>query len=773
MAATLAAIACPSLPAEAKDRQAAIDISAAGLPEAIAELSRQAGVSIGAEGILPHLRVTPLHGRMSVAEALARLLAGSGYVARQVGSSAWRIERRAAPPAIPDMQTASAPPEIPLADVEQIVVTAAKRSRWLDDLPMAISVVQLDRSRRHDPRGDTAAIAGEIEGLSLTALGPGRNRMFVRGVADSPFNGESQTTVAVMLDDARLTYAAPDPDVRLVDVDRVEVLKGPQGSLYGTGALGGIYQIVTRRADLDEASLDVAAGGEAMRHARPGVSGTAVANLPLERGRAALRLVGYSADEAGWIDTGGRSNSNTDKVLGARAGLGFDAGAGWRVDLTAFAQWLESRDSGYVYRPHARSRPAQLAEPHDNDLRHLSLRVGREAGAVDFVLSTAVTWHEVGDRYDATRGAESFGLPLPRLLGEDRHYRVWDNEARASGHWGRMDWLLGLSHVEARQSALTVLSGSASPASLTLDDDRRTITDSAAFGEVTIPLTDQLKLTPGARLFHSVMKETRALPQGPAAIEKRRSGVTPSAALAWQPRLGRLIFLRYGSAFRQGGVDITASGAVERLDGDELATIEAGWREALPGGGQLSLGAYYSWWENLQSDQLLANGLTETGNSGNAQIVGAELALTQPLRAGWHLQAGGEVTRARLVRNALGFELDDRSLPVVPRYVLRGGLTHEFRLGKGTASLGLHLRWLGPARLSFDPALDRRMGRVLESRLEGHFALDRLELALSIDNPLDRSSDTFAFGNPLRFAATHQYTPQQPLSASLSLLRHF
>lgn len=91
-----------------------------------------------------------------------------------------------------------------------------------------------------DPALDTASVASDVEGLTLTALGPGRNRMFLRGVADSPFNGASQSTVALLVDDARLTYSAPDPDLRLVDVDRVEILKGPQGSLYGTGALGGI-----------------------------------------------------------------------------------------------------------------------------------------------------------------------------------------------------------------------------------------------------------------------------------------------------------------------------------------------------------------------------------------------------------------------------------------------------------------------------------------------------------------------------------------------------
>src|SRR5690606_14816127 len=104
-------------------------------------------------------------------------------------------------------------------------------------------------------------------------LGPGRNRLFLRGVADSPFSGESQSTVAVVLDEARVTYSAPDPDIRLVDVERVEVLKGPQGSYYGTGTLGGIYHIVTRRAQVDKTSLALSANVESVAHGGTGRGG--------------------------------------------------------------------------------------------------------------------------------------------------------------------------------------------------------------------------------------------------------------------------------------------------------------------------------------------------------------------------------------------------------------------------------------------------------------------------------------------------------------------
>ncbi|MDD3797584.1 MAG: TonB-dependent receptor [Novosphingobium sp.] len=754
--------------AEAREHQAEtrIDVSASTLPEAIAELSREARVSIGTEGTLPRLRTPALHGRMSVTAALARLLAGSGYIARQVGDTAWRIVRA------PETNTAGNPALLPQAiALEPIIVTAAKRNQALADLPMAVAVIPLDDSRRADPLGGTARLAGDVEGLAVTGLGPGRNRMFLRGIADSAFNGESQSTVAVLLDDTRLTYSAPDPDLRLVDVERVEILKGPQGSLYGTGALGGIYHVVTRRAQLDETSLDVASGAEAVAHGDAGYSASAVANLPLAPGQAAVRLVGYHASEPGWIDTGTRSDSNSDRVLGARAGLGLDMGGNWRADLTGFAQWLETADSQYVYRYGAHSRPAQLAEPHDNDLRHLSARLAREAGGLHVVLNSGITWHDVDDRLDATAGADSFGLADPQILKVNRHYRVWDSEARVNGQAGGIRFLAGLSHVEALQNNLWTLTSPS--AALVLDEDRRNSADTALFGDVTVPLTGKLSADAGARLFRSVVKETRMISGQSVSREVHRNGLTPSLALSWRPRASRLIYLRYGSAFRQGGTDIGSAGELVPLKSDELATIEAGWREQLPGGGTLDFGAHWSWWNHLQSDMLQTDGLIETVNAGNGRIIGAEISFEQPLGPGWRLNAGATYDSALLIENTLGYELDDRRLPVVPEYTLRGALTRDFRIGAVDASLRLNLRYLGSSRLSFDPLLDQPMGKVLESRIEGQAHWDGFDVVLAADNLFGRSSDTFAFGNPLRFATMRQYTPQSPMRLSLSIAKHF
>jgi len=709
-------------------------------------------------------------GKLTIAEALDRLLAGTGYLALQVGPRAWRIERQPTP--TPSPASAPSPVQLDVVDTTPIVVTATKQPLAYFDLPMAVSVVPLGERDSHDPTAATATVAAATDGMALTGQGPGRNRIFLHGVADSPFPGSSQSTVAVVLDEARLTYSAPDPDIRLIDMERVEVLKGPQGSLYGVGVLGGIYRLVTRAPDLEDTRAQVSAGASSVASGAMGSSVSAVGNLPLVRDRVALRLVGYGAIEPGWIDTGSRRDSDRTRVSGARGTLGIAPGGDWRVDVTGFGQWLNSGDSRYVYSSGKRSRPDQLPEPHDNDLSHVALRATGSIGAAALTLATGVTWHEVGDTYDATQGAEDFGVPAPLRLLDQRKYRTWDSELRLRGTSGKLGWLVGLSYLSARQAVTDSLTSAVQPAQI-LSQDRRVSDDSAVFFNLTRPLTARLTLEAGARLFHSAIGEDRGLVRDTTHREFRRTGVTPDVSLSWRPSRRDMIYLRYGSAFRQGGLAFSAAGKLAALDGDELATVEGGWRRHLAGGGRLEVAAWHSWWSDIQSDALGQNGLIETINAGDGRILGTEVSFDVPLARSWHLEGGANVTSALLTRNALGRKLEDRHLPAVPEYTTRLALRHGFALGAADIALKAGLGFVGPSRMNFDPLLDRRYGKIWDSNAELHARWDRWDLSLAGSNLLGGTRSVFGYGNPLRYRTTSQFTPQPPRSVSLTLAASF
>ncbi|MEJ2456817.1 MAG: TonB-dependent receptor, partial [Novosphingobium sp.] len=453
-------------------------------------------------------------------------------------------------------------------------------------------------------------------------------------------------------------------------------------------------------------------------------------------------------------------DSNSSRVAGARAMLGVEPGQGWRLDMTGFAQWLETRNSGYVYAAGSYARPNQIAEPRDNDLRHLAGRLSGAIGSIDVLLASAMTWHEVGDRLDATIGAESFGLADPQTFDDERTFRVWDNDLRLRGHLGSLKWLAGLSHLEARQTLLATLNG-ASGGKVTADVD------------LALPVTSRFSLDGGARLFASSVHEKRLVASHLISRGQSKAGMTPSFAIAWQPHANRLLYLRYGSAFRQGGSDIADNGTIETLKGDELGSIEAGWRERLPGGGRIEVSAWYTRWDDVQSDVLRTNGLIETTNAGYARIIGVEGAAGFMPVSGWHVEAGANYTNALLTHSALGYELHDRHLPVVPEYTVRVALRHDFALGSADAWARMSLRYVGPSRMSFDPGLDRTMGNLVESTFEVHARLRAWDLGLRVQNLFADKGNTFAFGNPFRYRTMPQYTPQRPMVLNLLVSRAF
>ncbi|MGH1560327.1 hypothetical protein ACRAWD_27165 [Caulobacter segnis] len=156
------------------------------------------------------------------------------------------------------------------------------------------------------------------------------------------------------LDDVRLTYNAPDPDLLLVDIGQVEVLRGPQGALYGAGSLG-------RSPATDDASprsrgfrrLGFALRLDDARAVKAGGLASAMINMPLLRGRAAVRLVGYAEHqgEPCRADPGqGAANVNSTRRAGVRLSALSQPDAGWTAETGVTGQWINSKDTQYADR---------------------------------------------------------------------------------------------------------------------------------------------------------------------------------------------------------------------------------------------------------------------------------------------------------------------------------------------------------------------------------------------------------------------------------------
>lgn len=770
LANTLLAIA----PATARDAKYQFDIPAGPISGSLATLSQRTGISIGYAGNLPALRARAVHGRMTPAKALSRLLEGTGFFALQISPGAFRIQAMAKPlhpKASPVSSLASASPD-PVAN--DIIITGQKRPQILSQVPMSITVVSLD-SVTNRASLDSRDIALSIEGLALTNLGPGRNRQFIRGVADSPFIGASQSTVAVQVDNARVTFDAPDPDLRLIDVERVEVLKGPQGPLYGSGALGGIYHIVTRKPVLDTVSASTRLIGETIAHGGPGIGGEAVLNLPIITDKLGLRAAGYASHGGGWIDNIGRQdNANVSSTYGGRLALRWQPSAQWTIDVTGIVQNINVADSQYVTASgDTLGRVSRIAEPTDNDFRAASVTVTGQVGRFDLVSATSYVDHRIDFTLDASASAAKLGVTAPSTFHDDRAYSVLNQEVRVSPTGSSSRWLAGVSFLRATSRSDASLS-EPTAAPMAVESLSRVVTEYAIFGEATLPLARRINATAGLRLFRTMEENEASERIGGTSGSVGKTVLSPSLAVSWAPQADTIVFLRYARSIRPGGLAPAGSTVARRFDADTLWTVDLGFRH-VPSGGSLryNVSVFHTRWNNIQSDYLLPNGLVSTRNAGRGHIVGAEASLDWTFLPTTRLSAGLTVQNGQLVRNEAGVPISDPDLPVTPHVTARIAMSQDFTLAGWQSSANAQLNFTGRAHLTFDPDIDRTMGRYATMATGLSFSKNAMTFGFRIENLFDAHGDSFAFGNQFSIRATNQYVPLRPRTLTVSVGRAF
>lgn len=754
-----------------REQSFSISVPAGDLTDALATLAAQTGASVGVDVSLRGVRSAGASGRLTVAEALRRMLRGTRVTIVRVGPETFRIV------AGHRGDTADDSPSPDVASAE-VVVTARKYSELLSRVAAPMSVYRpsghsIDRT---EPSvAGVREVANAVEGLSVTNLGAGRDRPFIRGVADSAFNGFGQTTVSVNVDEARVTYDAPEPGLRLVDVARVEVLKGPQGPLYGTGALGGVYRLVTNKPVIGAASLSWATGYTLVGNGSVGADAEAVANIPLLKDHAALRLVGYASLDPGWIDNAsGRRNVNTGWTRGTRAALRVAPANGWTVDVAGVLQRVGLDDSQYVDRDKEDlTRDLKAAEPSASVFKLVHGAVTGPIGSLRLTIATSYARQDRAERFDTSASAAL--APLGAQSYHDvRRHEVFDQEVRVGSDLGQsLRWTAGVSYVSATTRAtgdLTLANGTTSRYFVL----HRVASELAAFADASIAVAPKLRIELGVRAFLAESTDERREELFPnAAAARKVFGVTPSAAVTYELTPDRLLFARVGTAYRPGGLD-PENTETGRYEADSIRSIDVGARTMLDRGRlALEVGAFHSAWSDVQSDYLEPDGLIATRNAGDAKIIGGEVSATWQ-RGLWRLAVGASYQHGRLNSGDHNLDLpEDARLPVVPDVTARWEIAREVHRGPVTGRLYLGGNYSGSARLSFDQGLDRKMGGFASFRGGAVFALGKLDLRLEAENLLDARGDTFAFGNPFSIRTIRQYTPLRPRSLRIGIARRF
>lgn len=765
-----------------------IDIAAGRLDDAIIALGQQASITIGInDSRLGAHRVRRLRGRMTPQQALERLLSDSDARPIRLASGHWRIvrssvtTRRSGAP----IRLAVAMPAQSAVRVEEIVVTA--RAAPGDLLTKdAFGHLHLDGEFALGGQGrGSDALVERLPSLGSTQLGPGRNRLFLRAIADSSFNGPTQAVVGQYLGTARLNYNAPDPDLRLVDLRSIEVRQGPQGTLYGAGTLGGVIRLLPNMPDLQDWQAAQSVSLAATQHGDPSADASAMLNAPIVAGAVGLRAVVYGGRDGGYIDDRLRARDDVNRVdtIGGRITGRIEPGNGWTIDLMAAAQTIDGRDSQYADRlGDGLDRASPFAQPFRNRFRLGQFSVGKQWDSFDLLSTTTVTGLDLSETFDTSQPGAA-----PSLFRQQGETRLLTNETRLSGETsGGIGWLAGTSLLSNRYRIRRARGSAERSTAITGIENR--VDEATAFADLTIPATDRLSVDLGGRISH-VRLSGEALDTPLAAMAALARGNARRQQTAFLPAAGvRYRFsdalsghARYQEGFRPGGIGVRDD-MVQRYRADSVSAVEAGLAFS---GSTLSgdVTVAYTRWRNIQADLIDSDGLPATENIGTGRIVTVDATLAwQPVPA-FSIEASAVWADSRLASPSAGIFVlpqnratfdfatipagavvaDSNDLPNVARLSGRMAASYRAALGDaGDLTIGGSLRYSGRSRLGIGPVLGVEQGDVLDTVLSASLTRGSSSFWLQASNLFDTRGNRFALGSPFTLPLGDQTTPLRP-----------
>lgn len=781
-----------------------IDAPAGRAADVAVTIARQTGSSIViADREVANRRVPAIRGKLTAEEAVMGLARSAGARAIPAGPNGWRLvaapppqERRRPATSRPGPVPAPATPP-PEAPPIEIVVIGSKRETPLAEYAGQVELID-GEALTLGGVGGTEKIMQRIPTVSSTYLGSGRNKLFIRGIADSSFTGPTQSTVGQYLGDLRLSYNAPDPDLRLSDLARVEVLEGPQGTLYGAGSLGGIIRLVPNEPEMGLVAGSATIGGSATQHGALGGDASTTANLPLIGERAALRFTVNAETQGGYIDKPrlGRNDVNRTDIFSGRAMARIALGYVWTVDLIGVGQRTDGRDSQYADRNGPPlTRAALVSEGFDTDFAQGQLVITGRLGEVRFRSSTGITGQEIEERYDATPPNEA-----PRLFTQHNDTRMVANETRLWRPLGdRFGWVVGGSYTHNRTRLTRTLGAPDEQGAVT--GVTNVIDELTLYGEASFRLTEGLVATGGGRYTHSRLggegeDVSPFLAETLAAITSARTEQVflPSASLAATVSPDTILYGRYQEGFRPGGLAI-AGNFVARFKNDRIATFELGGRHGRAGSGPFDLAASvaYTRWQDIQADFIDSAGFPSTANIGDGRIWTATLTGGVAVTPNLRIDAGLTYNDGRIDEpNALLFtrvapvlaipefsgRLEDlppellehiTEIPNIARFSGRIGFDYRRPLG-GELELTAQgwANYVGRSRLGVGPELGEEQGDYLDTGLTVRVGRPDMGVTLGLTNLSDEEGNRFALGTPFAIGRD-QLTPLRPRTLRIGL----
>lgn len=603
------------------------------------------------------------------------------------------------------------------ATVEEVVVTAQKRTEKLQDVPASVSVVTATDMTKQGLVG-FADYSAQIPGLSLTSARAGQAQVTLRGITTGP--AQSASATSFYIDEAPIgsvnaytTGSSTTPDIDPNDLARVEVLKGPQGTLYGAGSVGGLLKFVTVAPNYTQFGGSLSVSGSQAQGGADGSSVRGLVNIPIISDRLVVRASAFSRVDPAFIDNvNGDRDVNAAKVRGGR--LVIAAKVNERLDVAASftGQDTHANGSNVVDVDGATQAPIYgdlkqkrfVSEPIDVNLRIYNVTGHATLG--DWNLVSSTTYQTVDGRARGD-GTLTYGALLGGLFGianlgvkvnqETRTERI-SQEVRGDTSLfdGRLDLQLGLYYTHESDSNripsfdpfLTTTGAPVALPSIVVASIISRYTETSFFANGTWHVSPRFDVIGGLRLSvddQAYYQDYAGLIVGAHRINVgSESGriVTYQISPRFKITPDMMVYGRIATGYRPGGPNAVPPPSViiapDTFAPDKLTSYEVGYKASyFDRSVVVDAALFYTDWRDIQV-QTSAGGFNYFVNGGSARSQGGELTVRWAPARGLNLGLNGAYTDARLTAPAVAAGgADGDQLPFVPKW--SGSLTADYQ----------------------------------------------------------------------------------------------
>jgi iron complex outermembrane receptor protein len=689
-------------------------------------------------------------------------------------------------------------------DGDEIIVTAQKRSESIQSVPLSITAIGSKdlTDRRIVTLADISAIS---PGVAFINQGGGRAQLVMRGLATAPVPTDKPTlseAVGIFFDDIPVAMALRNPDLQPVDLQRIEVLRGPQGTLYGGGALGGAIKLVGNTPNYSELEFGGSIEASSTMHGGFGHNVSAYFNAPITGDAIAVRAVAYHRFMPGFVKNivTGENHSGDVETTGGRLQVGLKVGERFEAIAKVIYQKMEigpgyervSRDVPNIpggSELHGLQRATFLDEKNSDTMRLYNWTMNYDLDTVQLYSSTSYINRNANSLTDFTAFTVTDAPNVISAFRELVPVKQFIQEIRASSSGaGPFKWTIGAFYSDTKRHYDNWIDAPGYSAATGIDtasfgspfdfvyDASNSIRDKqiALFGEGSYEITPQITFTAGLRGFKQKQRFDIAVSglynggQSSAAIRSKDDGLNPRFILAYKPSGTVMISAQAAKGFRLGGGNDNVPTDLCRGDLDALGiqapsnsfkservwNYEINAKTSLAGGRvTFNPSIFRIDYSNIQIVQSLPSCLFNfVTNAGTARSQGVEFDLSVRLTDGLTIRGGGAYTDAKLTSTPPPGVVGVKGgrLPLSPRLSGNIQLRYTHEVSPDWSGFGqVDVRYIGDINSQlYDPnnvltsAPNLRSYTLAGLRIGGR--RDSTEIALFVDNIFNEMAFTSA-----------------------------